>query len=120
MLAALTRSRIKPAMIARAGIAATGGCSCAVRLHQPRGAGAADLEARWMTNLPVNQRTELDICTLLDPRFKTYEFPGTSKNQPSHIKGVSEISTIFETALAHVRASGSRECCKDQCYHYID
>ena len=36
------------------------------------------------------------------------------------IKGVAEISTIFETALARVRASASRECSKDQCYHYID
>ena len=35
-----------------------------------------DLEARWLTGLPEDQRTELEICTLLDPRFKTYEFPG--------------------------------------------
>ena len=32
------------------------------------------------------------------------------------LKGVSEISTIFETALARVRASASRECCKYQYY----
>ena len=40
------------------------------------------------------------------------------------VKGVVEISTMFDTylktALARVRASASRESCKYQCYHYID
>ena len=35
-----------------------------------------DFEARWLEKLPMAQRTELDIATLLDPRFKTYTFPG--------------------------------------------
>ena len=26
--------------------------------------------------MPTAQRTELDISTLLDPRFKNYKFPG--------------------------------------------
>ena len=57
-----------------------------------------------------------------------YRFKGETRRLPFYanstgirlLKGVSEISTIFETALAHVRASASRECCKYQCYHYID
>ena len=30
-----------------------------------------DFKARWLTDLPEAQHTELDIATLLDPRFKT-------------------------------------------------
>ena len=36
----------------------------------------ADLNRRWIEEMPTEQRTELDICTLLDPRFKGYVFPG--------------------------------------------
>jgi hypothetical protein len=36
----------------------------------------ANLKRRWLDELPTAQRTELDICTLLDPRFKEYNFPG--------------------------------------------
>ena len=36
----------------------------------------ADLKRRWIDELPSAQRTELDIATLLDPRFKEYDFPG--------------------------------------------
>ena len=36
----------------------------------------ADLKRRWLNELPTAQRTELDISTLLDPRFKEYDFPG--------------------------------------------
>ena len=35
-----------------------------------------DLKRRWLEELPMAQRTELDISTLLDPRFKEYNFPG--------------------------------------------
>ena len=36
----------------------------------------AYLKRRWLDKLPTAQRTELDIATLLDPRFKEYNFPG--------------------------------------------
>jgi hypothetical protein len=36
----------------------------------------ADLKKRWLDKLPTAQRTELDISTLLDPRFKEYNFEG--------------------------------------------
>jgi len=35
-----------------------------------------DLKKRWLEDMPTEQRAELDIATLLDPRFKTYVFPG--------------------------------------------
>jgi len=35
-----------------------------------------DLETRWINDLPPAARDELDIATMLDPRFKTYNFPG--------------------------------------------
>eukprot|EP00962_Isochrysis_galbana_P035017 scaffold11935_cov167-Isochrysis_galbana.AAC.2 len=35
-----------------------------------------DFERRWNTEMPPAQRVELDIATMLDPRFKTYKFPG--------------------------------------------
>lgn len=35
-----------------------------------------DMKRRWLTDMPTPQRTELDISTLLDPRFKNYKFPG--------------------------------------------
>ena len=36
----------------------------------------ADLKRRWLDEMPTAQRVELDISTLLDPRFKEYDFPG--------------------------------------------
>jgi hypothetical protein len=35
-----------------------------------------DLKRRWLEELPEAARDELDIATMLDPRFKTYNFPG--------------------------------------------
>ena len=35
-----------------------------------------DFKKRWLEDMPDTQRAELDIATLLDPRFKTYVFPG--------------------------------------------
>ena len=35
-----------------------------------------DSKRRWLEEMPTAQRTELDISTLLDPRFKKYKFPG--------------------------------------------
>eukprot|EP00967_Tisochrysis_lutea_P143497 scaffold266622_cov48-Tisochrysis_lutea.AAC.1 len=39
-----------------------------------------DLERRFVTDMPSVQRAELDIATLLDPRFKTYKFPGLNQS----------------------------------------
>eukprot|EP00966_Prymnesium_polylepis_P308457 7128470-Prymnesium_polylepis.1 len=36
----------------------------------------ADFKKRWLEDMPEPQRAELDIVTVLDPRFKTYIFPG--------------------------------------------
>jgi hypothetical protein len=35
-----------------------------------------DFKKRWLEEMPSQQRMELDISTLLDPRFKDYNFPG--------------------------------------------
>ena len=35
-----------------------------------------DFNKRWLEDMPDKQRMELDIATLLDPRFKAYKFPG--------------------------------------------
>jgi len=35
-----------------------------------------DFKRRWIDELPIAQRETLDMCTLLDPRFKGYNFPG--------------------------------------------
>jgi hypothetical protein len=38
----------------------------------------ADLVDRWVTRLPVERKTELAISTLLDPRYKHFDFVGAT------------------------------------------
>eukprot|EP00967_Tisochrysis_lutea_P097016 scaffold142308_cov26-Tisochrysis_lutea.AAC.1 len=51
-----------------------------------------DLVERWLTELPHDQRAQLDIATLLDPRFKTYKFPGLQSTNLEHCADIAKRS----------------------------
>ena len=37
-----------------------------------------DLEERFVTKLPLARKETMAICTLLDPRYKNYNFAGAT------------------------------------------
>eukprot|EP00966_Prymnesium_polylepis_P332077 7387615-Prymnesium_polylepis.2 len=53
----------------------------------------ADFKKRWLEDMPDTQRAELDIATLLDPRFKTYTFPGCT----------TDLDDTKDTAMASLK-----------------
>ena len=57
----------------------------------------ADLKRRWLEEMPKAQRSELDICTLLDPRFKEFEFPGLPET--------ADLSDEKEAAMAALQGA---------------
>ena len=52
-----------------------------------------DFKKRWLEDMPDTQRAELDIATLLDPRFKTYVFPGCT----------TDLDEAKDTAMASLK-----------------
>ena len=54
-----------------------------------------DFKKRWLDELPSSQRMELDVATLLDPRFKDYKFPGLR---------TTDLDDEKECALASLKA----------------
>ena len=45
----------------------------------------SDFKERWLEDMPVSQRMESDVATLLDPRFKTYTFPGCGQRRSEDV-----------------------------------
>ena len=60
----------------------------------------ANLKKRFLDDLPEEQRTELDISTLLDPRFKTYSFLSGIGNL-----GIGDPADEKETAMSALSAA---------------
>jgi hypothetical protein len=53
-----------------------------------------DLKRRWINEMPANQRAMLDVCALLDPRFKTYNFPGLASSTNLDVERAGAISLL--------------------------
>ena len=68
-----------------------------------------DFKARWLDDLPESQRAELDVATLLDPRFKTYAFPGLRRTD------LADEKEAAMAALSAAWAADWKPCARCAC-----
>lgn len=57
-----------------------------VRVRAARKALHEDLKLRWIIDLPAAQREELKVATLLNPRFKSFDFPGLTASSKTSLE----------------------------------
>jgi hypothetical protein len=65
-------------------------------VREARKALHADLVRRWKTELPPAQKSMYAICTLLDPRFKEYDFLGASAEEKEW--ALSELKNAWDAS----------------------